>query len=580
MAWSGGTYTKGNNGTGGWAGDAAAGIGIEAGRHDTQDNDFATGINQCLNKDGSNAATGNLNLGGFLPTNVGAGSAAAPAYCSGNDSNTGMYSGGTDIIAFSTNGAERARITATGRLGVGVTNPASNIHVVDSSQISSTTTIPTLTFNSSQAANNSPRINMSKWGASGSLPTPDGHTLGETLYTGLDTTSTFFSGAVIRAIIGTNAATSAPTYLSFSTNPGSSATISERLRINSDGQLQTGDGSAGTPVLGFLSDTDTGVFRPTTNTLAISTGGSERVRVDSGGKVAIGTTTTVDALTMATTGTNVAALQQFANDTNGSILRFRKSRNASIDGNTIVTSGDTIGQISFEGANGTGYDACAAIRGSSDGTPGATTDMPGRLTFFTAADGTATLTERMRITNAGRIGLGSNAPGSFVQITNNESNAINSLGIASNVAGDKTTHAVAITKKDSDNTTAQVYVAFSMNAGATASGQINANGASAAAFGSYSDERLKENIADLPNQLNNILALRPVEFDYKDGSGHQLGFIAQEVQSIFPDLVSEGANGYLVLSDMNKNDARLIKAFQELHAKVEALEARIVELEG
>ena len=32
MSWSGGTYTKGNNGTGGWAGDAALGIGIEASR--------------------------------------------------------------------------------------------------------------------------------------------------------------------------------------------------------------------------------------------------------------------------------------------------------------------------------------------------------------------------------------------------------------------------------------------------------------------------------------------------------------------------------------------------------------------
>lgn len=64
MVWSGGNYTKGNNSTGGWVGDASLGIGIEAGRHDTQDNDFATGINQCLNKDGSNSATGNLNLGG------------------------------------------------------------------------------------------------------------------------------------------------------------------------------------------------------------------------------------------------------------------------------------------------------------------------------------------------------------------------------------------------------------------------------------------------------------------------------------------------------------------------------------
>lgn len=71
-AWSGGTFTRANPT---WTSDAGIGIGIEAGRHDAQDNDFTTGINQCLNKDGSNSATGNLNLGGFRYTN----SAAATA---------------------------------------------------------------------------------------------------------------------------------------------------------------------------------------------------------------------------------------------------------------------------------------------------------------------------------------------------------------------------------------------------------------------------------------------------------------------------------------------------------------------
>jgi len=70
MAWSGGTYTKGNNVSGGWVGDASVGIGIEAGRHDTQDNDFATGINTCIAKDGQNAATADLPMGGFKHTNV------------------------------------------------------------------------------------------------------------------------------------------------------------------------------------------------------------------------------------------------------------------------------------------------------------------------------------------------------------------------------------------------------------------------------------------------------------------------------------------------------------------------------
>jgi hypothetical protein len=135
-------------------------------------------------------------------------------------------------------------------------------------------------------------------------------------------------------------------------------------------------------------------------------------------------------------------------------------------------------------------------------------------------------------------------------------------------------------KFDNDSTTSQVFVKFKMaGASDTSQGQINANGASQAAFGSYSDSRLKENIVEIPSQLENIKALRPVEFDYKNGSGHQLGFIAQEVQAIYPDLVGE-SEGYLTLSGLGKNEARLIKAIQELSAKVDQLTARIVELES
>jgi len=130
-AWAGGSYTKGNSGTGGWAGDSALGIGIEAGRHDTQDNDFATGINQCINKDGSNSFTGNANLGGFIPTNIAAGTAAAPALCVGNDVNTGVFGPAADTWAVATNGSEKLRITTAGNVGIGVT-PRVKMHIAGS----------------------------------------------------------------------------------------------------------------------------------------------------------------------------------------------------------------------------------------------------------------------------------------------------------------------------------------------------------------------------------------------------------------------------------------------------------------
>lgn len=70
MAWSGGTFTRAGGSTN-WADDRDASIEIEAGLHDTHDEDLATGINACLTKDGSNAATSDLNLGTNKLTNVG-----------------------------------------------------------------------------------------------------------------------------------------------------------------------------------------------------------------------------------------------------------------------------------------------------------------------------------------------------------------------------------------------------------------------------------------------------------------------------------------------------------------------------
>jgi len=79
MPWIGNLYRKWNYSTSGWTGDAASSIGIEAGRHDSQDDDFANGINSCLNKAGANAATGNIDLGNNKIINVAAGTSSTDA---------------------------------------------------------------------------------------------------------------------------------------------------------------------------------------------------------------------------------------------------------------------------------------------------------------------------------------------------------------------------------------------------------------------------------------------------------------------------------------------------------------------
>jgi hypothetical protein len=188
-------------------------------------------------------------------------------------------------------------------------------------------------------------------------------------------------------------------------------------------------------------------------------------------------------------------------------------------------------------------------------------------------------TEQMRIDSNGSLLVGSTdgTKSALLVYKVAPNSAYGQICAFSPTAGDSNISGMSIVKYANDSTTAQVLIRFLMNQGNTGQGQINANGANAAAFGSYSDSRLKENISDLPPQLSNICSLRPVEFDYikSEGGGHQIGFIAQEVKEIYPDLVGEREDGMFTLTDMSKNDARLIKAIQELNAKVTALEAQL-----
>jgi hypothetical protein len=80
---------------------------------------------------------------------------------------------------------------------------------------------------------------------------------------------------------------------------------------------------------------------------------------------------------------------------------FYKSRNTSPGAFTIINDGDTVGSIAMFADDGTDANSSiVAIEGQIDGTPGAN-DTPGRLLFYTTADGANGVTERMRIHSNG-----------------------------------------------------------------------------------------------------------------------------------------------------------------------------------
>jgi hypothetical protein len=71
---------------------------------------------------------------------------------------------------------------------------------------------------------------------------------------------------------------------------------------------------------------------------------------------------------------------------------------------TKVESGDNLGSIVFRGSDGTSFQDSAMISSEVDGATGSS-DMPGRLTFWTVPDGSTSVTERMRIDSSGNVAI-------------------------------------------------------------------------------------------------------------------------------------------------------------------------------
>jgi hypothetical protein len=205
--------------------------------------------------------------------------------------------------------------------------------------------------------------------------------------------------------------------------------------------------------------------------------------------------------------------------------------------------------------------------------------------FFPEADTIAFAeggAESMRIDSSGNVLVGGTTSVTARLQAFSPNTSTGAISAISQNSSDVGQEVLSCRKFDNNTTTSQCFVRFVINNGSTGSGQINANGASQAAFGSFSDIRLKENIVDLPSQLDNVIALRPVEFDYieSEGGGHQTGFIAQEIQAIYPDSVGERQDGMLTVTGWNKTEAILVKAIQEQQIIIETIKSDIAELKA
>jgi len=102
-----------------------------------------------------------------------------------------------------------------------------------------------------------------------------------------------------------------------------------------------------------------------------------------------------------------------------------------------------------------------------------------------------------------------------------------------------------------------------------------------------SDARYKQNVRTLPHALDTVLALRGVSFDWRQNEfpqmhfskTHQLGFIAQEVEKVVPELVSKDGKGMRSL-DYIRVIPILVEAIKQQQQQIQASKAQIETLKA
>ena len=223
------------------------------------------------------------------------------------------------------------------------------------------------------------------------------------------------------------------------------------------------------------------------------------------------------------------------------------------------------------------------------------------LTFSTDSGSDAAPVERMRIDKDGKVGIGDPNPDALLHVgtgTNTDG-----TDVEIHIGGNGTNTRKSMIKKliQNDDRALQIHAATGSSDedirffrdGSTESMRISSNGDIGAPNGDNifdaSDERLKENMLELTDGLNKINKLKPISYNYKVGWNKntegktKYGFGAQTTEKVDKLLVESFSdkdailNGETINNPLRVNEKfiipLLVKAIQELTAKVEALEA-------
>jgi hypothetical protein len=274
--------------------------------------------------------------------------------------------------------------------------------------------------------------------------------------------------------------------------------------------------------------------------VCIFSNGSERMRIDSSGNVGVGVTPSAWA-------TSYKAIELLGGNINTSatnVVRIYQNIAAITSGLVYKTGG--LAATGYVQSSGSHFWQTAPV--------GANANDPLTLTTYMTLDASGRLLVGKTASNFATVGSEIKANGSFTSTQSDSTNVS--------------------TAWDTYSTGASAYRFYVGMAGTVF--------ATNTTISAISDARFKENIQDLDVGLGAILALKPRKFDWKAGKGKDIkgdrGFIAQEFEQVFPQLVDEwrdnAPEGEAPYKSVRQDLIPvLVKAIQELTARVEALEA-------
>ncbi|KOR30619.1 hypothetical protein TI05_13685 [Achromatium sp. WMS3] len=194
------------------------------------------------------------------------------------------------------------------------------------------------------------------------------------------------------------------------------------------------------------------------------------------------------------------------------------------------------------------------------------------------------LKDAVQVAKNGNVGIGTNTPGQLLELLRNDADVAvrfhdpgqywYTMGIDRSDAG-----TFKITKGGNLDANSILSLTYVGNVGiGTTKPQykLDVKGTIRGQNVSPSDQRLKHNIHPLHDSLTKVTQLRGVSFNWKDNSQNQttqIGLIAQEVEPIFPELVSTDSKGYKSIA-YGKLTVVLVEAIKELQQQVAALKAQ------